>query len=280
MELITRHQQRSAVVGVGIGASQGGEPVVDVLMREEVAEAGRLAKQFPKQIGGVPVRVSYIGDLVPLTAGRVALQRPVTPGTSIAPAGSTWVGTLGAITTDGKSYYALSNNHVLAFVDTLPMGTDILQPAAADGGLDADVIGQLVRTVPLLSGVPDVDCALVSLTVEHRAVIDSLGSVTTVAAPRIGSAVRKVGRTSGLTHGTIHNVGVILTVPYPTCDVVLTDQFIVLSEGTPFSRGGDSGSMIVDEDRNAIGLVVAGSPLGCSGCEMARILARLGVHLA
>lgn len=285
LETITRIHAPSPVVGVGIGASADGEPVVDILIREDISSpTGRLSEQFPKRFGGVLVRVTVVGNLLPLTAGSLTKHRPVTPGTSIAPIGINGAGTLGAIATDGESYFALSNNHVLALADSLPIGTDIIQPARPDGGTADDVIGQLAKTVPLTAGVPDVDCALAKLTVEHAASVGAIGVVTTAVAPRTGMKVRKIGRTSGLTEGTILSLGVTFGVSYRTPNgvrpVVLTDQFLTDPAGGLFADEGDSGSMIVDERGYAVGLVVAGSPLAASGCEMERVLAQLGVRLA
>ena len=73
--------------------------------------------------------------------------------------------TLGAlVTADGVSY-VLSNNHVLANENALPVGTSIFQPGLLDSGnVAADRIATLARFVPLEIDKPNrVDCALAAI---------------------------------------------------------------------------------------------------------------------
>ena len=72
--------------------------------------------------------------------------------------------------------------------------------------------------------------------------------------------VRKSGRTTRLTEGRITATDVTLRVGYSDGFLVFTDQFLVTGVRTGFSGPGDSGSLIVDAENHAVGLLFAGSP--------------------
>jgi len=82
----------------------------------------------------------------------------------------------------------------------------------------------------------------------------------------VGLAVKKSGRTTGFTQGSVSAVDVDVSIAYETCagtvtgTATFTDQFRI----TPaeFSDAGDSGSLIVEDVSNnprAVGLLFAGS---------------------
>ena len=73
-------------------------------------------------------------------------------------------------------------------------------------------------------------------------------------------AVKKHGRTTGLTHGEVVAVNATVNVGYSTGSARFVKQ-IIISPGS-FSDGGDSGSLIVTESgNNPVGLLFAGSDL-------------------
>jgi hypothetical protein len=77
-----------------------------------------------------------------------------------------------------------------------------------------------------------------------------------------GELVWKVGRTTGLTQGMVSATELDdLTVQYDIGDLVFDDQIEIgpAVPGQPFSMGGDSGSLIVDAQRNAVALLFAGN---------------------
>lgn len=78
----------------------------------------------------------------------------------------------------------------------------------------------------------------------------------------LGTSVQKMGRTTGLTVGTVDTVNATVNVCYDqlcTLEASFDDQ-IIITPGT-FSGGGDSGSLIITNDatRQAVGLLFAGS---------------------
>jgi len=83
-----------------------------------------------------------------------------------------------------------------------------------------------------------------------------VGSVRGTAQAEVGMNVIKSGRTTGVTTGTIQAVDVSVSVDMGDGEeAVFEDQIIA----TPMSQGGDSGSLVVDEQRRAVGLLFAGS---------------------
>ena len=93
-----------------------------------------------------------------------------------------------------------------------------------------------------------------------------------------GQAVKKHGRTTGLTHGEVVAVNAIVTVGYSTGSARFVKQ-IIISPGS-FSDGGDSGSLIVTESgNNPVGLLFAGSDLYTIANPINLVLSRFGVSI-
>jgi hypothetical protein len=96
--------------------------------------------------------------------------------------------------------------------------------------------------------------------------------------------VKKYGRTTGYTHGTIDAIGATIDVCYETRGpfrCVQSARFvnqIVITPGT-FSSGGDSGSLIVTDDNNnnPVALLFAGSDTHTIGSPIDVILDNFGV---
>jgi hypothetical protein len=84
-----------------------------------------------------------------------------------------------------------------------------------------------------------------------------IGTVTEDTEPELGMAVRKSGRTTGLTTGTIQLLDASVNVGYGGGKTALfTNQILT----TNMSQGGDSGSLLVSQEGNkAVGLLFAGS---------------------
>ncbi|OAT83580.1 hypothetical protein [Desulfotomaculum copahuensis] len=176
------------------------------------------------------------------------------------------------------------------------IGDDILQPGAHDKGrAPGDVIARLARFVPVYSSGsanqcpvaaaaevmlnnflsayrPNyyvklynrrrttnlVDCALAEPVDEKQVApeIMGIGRVTGVAEPRLGARVRKSGRTSGITTGTVKSLHTTMRVDLDNDSWAMFEDQIL---ATGMSEPGDSGSLVVDEQNRAVGLLFAGS---------------------
>jgi hypothetical protein len=165
--------------------------------------------------------------------------------------------------------YALSNNHVYANSNLAGIGDNVLQPGPYDGGQNAgDAIGTLADFEPILFGGADniVDAAIALSTT------DNIGNATpsngygtprsATASSFVNQRIQKHGRTTGLTSGKVWGVNTTVNVDYGGGQVAkFVRQILVIGGG--FSRGGDSGSLVVvqggQDDRKPVGLLFAGS---------------------
>ena len=68
--------------------------------------------------------------------------------------------------------------------------------------------------------------------------------------------MQKTGRTTGFTQGRITQIDVTTSVDYNGRTATFTDQLMA----SGMSEGGDSGSVVLDEQKRVIGLLFAGSP--------------------
>lgn len=86
--------------------------------------------------------------------------------------------------------------------------------------------------------------------------IMGFGPPSGIATVTFGDGVNKSGRTTGITSGTVIQTNVTVRVGYGDSDAIFEDQ-IMTSE---MSQGGDSGSAVLDDNNNLVGLLFAGSP--------------------
>lgn len=87
-----------------------------------------------------------------------------------------------------------------------------------------------------------------------------IGQPTGTKRPALGMKVRKSGRTTGYTEGTITLMNATVNVSYNTPTGVRQARFSGQVMTSPMSQGGDSGSLIVEiGSTNAVGLLFAGS---------------------
>jgi len=238
---------------VGYGITHGSGERISVLV-EEITP--KIMSMFRNGIRGHDVELVEVGHVVALN--RTGTYRPMKGGISI---GHEYVtaGTLGCIVYDKYTGepVILSNNHVLANTDTptnnkAEVGDRIYQPGRIDGG--TEVAGRLLRWLPLEDYVT-IDAAVALPTVDHLDEILDIGEVYGIAEAEVGMIVRKSGRTTELTHGVITDIEVTIKVGYGDETITLVDQFMTQH----ISDGGDSGSVLIDENNCAIGLLFAGS---------------------
>jgi hypothetical protein len=104
-----------------------------------------------------------------------------------------------------------------------------------------------------------------------------IGVVSGTLPAELGMAVRKSGRTTGLTTGEIIVMEATVTVSYgPGKDAVFENQLIM----GPMSQGGDSGSLIVaGGSLQAVGLLFAGSEQSTIASPIEAVLSCLDVIL-
>ncbi len=279
---------RKGVQGLAVGVrtvngKETGELCVKVYVRKKQDRA-QLSDQeaLPSHITlpdgrFVPVDLE---EMAPLWAGGgpvCALQgssraqmpyrvRPAMGGYSVGHYLST-AGTIALAVRDSHSpsvFYILSNNHVLAQSNDAEFADPILQPGPADGGRCAsDTIAYLCRCVAInfgagSSNLVDAAIACVAFGDTERRVygIGYPRAVRGHAGLQLGELVQKTGRTTGYTQGRIIGLEGTVTVNYSRGRAAQFHRQIITSN---MSAGGDSGSVGLDMNGNALGLLFAGS---------------------
>jgi hypothetical protein len=195
-----------------------------------------------------------------------------------------FVGTLGAIVKDRSTgaVMALTNFHVACVDNGWATGNTMAQPGRVDGGTcPADVFSTLTRAV--LS--EHVDGAVVSVNAGKTTdcVIEEIGGVKGTAAAAIDMAVRKRGRTTGLTNGKVTSIDASVTIPYGDGlgNHTLKNQVrIVATSGSAmFSDHGDSGSVVVSADNKVVALLFGGSSVATYANPITYVLNELAVDM-
>jgi len=292
----TRLLKKPGVTGVDIGYKYvAGKKTDKLAIRVFVKEKKDVPKKdrVPKIIRGVRTDVIQrkfvlqplgiqVADIKPKSD--TGTYTPLEGGISIGPCRAIWcdppdvetsgwyvfTGTLGAIVEDNDSgnQMLLSNFHVMCINDGWNVGDTMAQPSRVDGGsCPADVVGTLQRA----SLGEQVDCAVASHTARTFASeIVGIGEVAGIALATEDIAVRKRGRTTGLTYGVIDTTDLTVNIDYGDGlgEVTLTNQIgidVDSEQSTQFGDHGDSGSVVVNNNRKVVGLHFAGSSDGTYG---------------
>jgi hypothetical protein len=280
----------SNVVAIGVGLKIAGdvqtnEPsvVVSVIKKLPVIQLPE-SSLVPKTLGGVKTDVIETGKIFALQ-DPTQKMRPARPGVSIGHYQIT-AGTLGCLVQRNGQVYILSNNHVLANSNAGQLGDAILQPGPHDGGTSADKIGTLEQFIPVgfegrsspgcspLSflmrlfgrsmraminepGNNTVDCAIAKPLSDDLVNPDilNIGIPTGVGTATLGTPVQKSGRTTGYTADQITQIDVTVTVDYGGPTATFKNQLMAGA----LSQGGDSGSAVLDMNKQVVGLLFAGS---------------------
>lgn len=214
----------------------------------------------------------------------VMLGAQVQNGSADARLSGYGVGTLGAFAQNSSGQRVLlSNNHVIAAENSAEVGDDIYQAQRGRGR----VVAALTAWVPISLSKPnrsDIACAMLNdgavyenafLPLRNRPV--PAGS----AAPRIGMKVFKVGRTSGLSLGTVTAVAArVPSVGYGIGSAAFEGSLIIEGQGgSTFSAPGDSGSGIYDLRGRLIAFLYAGDGTITLACPAQEALDALEVQL-
>ena len=168
----------------------------------------------------------------------------------------------------------LTNNHVIANENDREIGAPIVQPGTLDGGRKGkNLIGEVWKFVRLKSNRTNyIDAALGVLydDVDYdEGTIGSLGKLRgagDVAQLSENAPAFKVGRTTGQTKGRITAFEIDnVAVEFGMGTLRFDGQIEIEGVGrNAFSDSGDSGSLVVDQERRAIGLLFAGGTVGGS----------------
>ncbi|HHW25989.1 MAG TPA: hypothetical protein GXX23_01465 [Firmicutes bacterium] len=193
------------------------------------------------------------------------------------------------------------------------IGDPILQPGRYDNGTDKDVIARLHRFVPISMEVTAPDCPVaasfertlnkvirrfrrnyslkvyatrnvnnlvdaavakpVSPDIISDAIID-LGVPQGIGEVNVGDRVAKSGRTTGTNWGEVRVVQATIRISMGDAgDAVFTDQCVT----THMAQPGDSGSVVLNEKKQVVGLLSAGSDTVSIFGRIQNVCSALGV---
>ena len=250
------------VVGVGVGGSH---------LRIYVDASSLHRQDVPQAFGDVYTEVietsGFVGPQPVASVTHAIPPPPVSCGVSIGLALPACTGTLGCLVQDGDGcQYLLSNNHVFAATNLGVIGDPIVHPGPGDGSTSpANDIAALAGFQPIdFTGRPNhVDAAIGKpiASVAVSSTITGLGRPSATPAPvTLGQDVRKHGRTTRLTTGTVCDISFDGYVQYGKGLAWFEDQIgIVGLNASAFSAPGDSGALILESAANQpIGLLFAG----------------------
>jgi len=216
---------------------------------------------IPKTLDGMDVDVLETGkaELVAFTGW----IRPAEPGYSVGPT-ATSTGTFGCVVYKGATRYILSNNHILANVNSGSVGDLIYQPGPLDlAPVPDNVIANLSQWVPLANGVK-VDCAIAQIAVptSHNLVTDTGqwgGSIDNYTDPVLFNWIIKTGRTTETTTSQLLLENFDLTLNYggSVGSITVKNGFATYDPLGGIADLGDSGSIGRLNNNTAVGLLFA-----------------------
>ncbi|MEH2460467.1 hypothetical protein [Nostoc sp.] len=264
--------------GIGLGIHPTGKKddyklAIHVNHRSDLAPIKEKVKYLAK--GEVDIRIT--GNVYPQNSVSPYYKRPLSIGLSISRTHSISAGTLGCfVQKRGQAdLLILSCNHVLANINDAQIGDPIIQPAVVDDGKsETECIANLYEFIQLREDQPNLADAAIAKINAHIE-IERLcpfyeNNLLQPFWQKEGfeeirhSVVAKFGRSTELTFGIINAFEMERKVPYINNGNPITVTFPNLTaikglDNKPFSKGGDSGSIIVNIEGEPIGLLFAGT---------------------
>jgi hypothetical protein len=104
----------------------------------------------------------------------------------------------------------------------------------------------------------------------------NIGAPTGVGTITLGMDVQKMGRTTDHTTGRIVQIDATVRIDYAGQLALFTGQIVA----SPMSKGGDSGSAVLDMDGRVVGLLFAGSDASTIMNPIDEVLAALDIEVA
>jgi hypothetical protein len=310
MAVQDRHTQslmaNPEVIGTATGLDADGHPAILVLVTTEGA-----MKASPSDLEGIPVVVVQTDRIVAMKSGggtsHTAKQTPpIQLGTSGGwrtdlANGYCCGGTLGSLVNVGGQLRIMSNYHVFES-DIVPGGNGIvaqtgdyiIQPGLIDVNCSAagsQNVATLVVTHSLPGSNVDVSTAtIIPGMVRTDGSILEIGTLTSATInASVGQAVKKSGRTTGLTRSSVSGLNATVSVQYENeCaggiafTKTFTGQILVSNRRSAFLNSGDSGSLMVQDvtsNPRAVGLLFAGSSSIAVANPIGQVLSFLGATM-
>ena len=286
----------NTIHAVGIGRVAGGNDYcIQVFVSDANQEwrIGAAATRLPTRYRGVAVvmiempMASFLHDAIlnsveaeQFTDGIREPQEIVIGGISGANAYLTGEsGTIGYFCTRKsklsrrKEIHLLSNSHVFADLrkTNIDDGDLIMQPSPGEPASNRPIASLVTFAALKFNDIKkpnNIDAAIARLWAPrpHKAVIPLIGAIKGYVERKdivVGETARKFGRTTGYTEGRVFSIYLDIWIH---CDrkgqsAFFKDQFLIepaLPKFAKFVAKGDSGSLLVDVEQHAIGLIFGG----------------------
>ncbi len=303
------------VLGTAVGQDEDGEPTIIIYVNLDARNLGQVIRSLPTELRGKRVRAEITDRFRAMPAkgpsrggtSHTAKQTaPIQLGTSggwryDSANGYCCGGTLGSLVQVGSKQYILSNYHVLE-ADIVSGGNSrVARPGDAviqPGLIDVNCNAGSAQNVAALSGIKslpgsNVDAAIAEVAsgmVRTDGAILEIGSLSIqTLAPSANLAVKKSGRTTGLSRSRITGLNATISVAYENeCaggaafTKTYTGQIIIANKGSRFLNSGDSGSLMVEDVTTrprAVGLLFAGSSSTAVANPIDEVLGFLGATM-
>jgi hypothetical protein len=306
------------ILGTAVGVDAAGTPVLTVYIDRDAGNAGEVIRNLPREFRGVGVQVHLTDKFRAMAkppwagggGGGVSHTAKQTPPIQLGTSGG-WSkdlangyccgGTLGSLVKIGSTQYILSNYHVFEsdIVNggnntTAQTGDPIIQPGLIDVNCNknnAQTVGTLVKKSSLPGS--NVDCSIaqvVSGMVRTDGAILEIGTISSsTASAAINQAVKKSGRTTGLSRSSVSGLNATISVAYENeCaggtafTKTFTGQIVIANSGSKFLNSGDSGSLMVEDvatNPRAVGLLYAGSSTSAIANPIGQVLSFLNATM-
>lgn len=293
------------ILGTAVGVEDSGLTTLVIYVDRDSPAQAQVLRRLPRQMRGVAIRVELTDKF--LAYGNTAMQAPpIQLGTSGGWSydlanGYCCGGTLGSLIQVNGVQYIMSNYHVLE-ADIVSggngivanSGDPIIQPGLVDVGCyaaNAQTVGALVKLSSLPNSNVDVSVAqAVPGMVDPSGFILGIGTLSssTVSA-KLRQAVKKSGRTTGLTSSKVKGLNATVSVTYENeCaggvafTKTFTGQIVIANSNRSFLNAGDSGSLMVENvstNPRAVGLLFAGSSTSAIANPIEPVLQFVGSKL-
>ena len=218
------------------------------------------------------------GDIFPVQSNPISLHstpingkklQKLTGGCSISyENGDIYTGTAGAFfkLSHSQDIYMLTNRHVIVDND-YELESRVIHPSKTDAEKkeDINIIGEVFWTSKEKDDLLD---AAVAIIYNKKAPVD-IGkycisnqlNFNSIAAPKIGQNIKKIGRTSGVTFGEIKSINCTVNISENINRPKIYRKQILT---TCISKPGDSGSVILNSNNDVVGLLFGGNKLEAS----------------
>ncbi|HEX4631038.1 MAG TPA: hypothetical protein VH188_08750 [Chthoniobacterales bacterium] len=312
-EVTADWMRQPEVLGTAVGIDAAGNTSLLVYVDQDAKNAGEVIRNLPRNQRGVNVQIELTDKFRSMAkpgGGGTSHTAKQTPPIQLGTSGG-WSkdlangfccgGTLGSLVNIGGQQHILSNYHVFES-DIVPGGNNtvaatgdpIIQPGLIDVNCSA-ASAQTVATLVKKSSLPNsnVDCSVAKVVSGQVRTDGAILEIGTISASTVNAAlnqaVKKSGRTTGLTRSSISGLNATVSIAYDNeCaggaafTKTFTGQIVIANKGSRFLNSGDSGSLMVEDlatNPRAVGLLFAGSSSTAIANPIGQVLSFLGATM-